>query len=206
MGDSEWIEVRRKKQGSVFTRLKFPQQSMADDLAKISFSVYVSNFPSHLTVRELWNICGKKGTLADLRLHANMARYNRKAVVKHSQVPPKVSPLKDVTARNVSSSNKDTSFAKVVKNSLSNCGNDSSGASEINIPSTTLTHDTPTDFPMALLGCFKDFRSIANTHTMCSNEGFLDVDIKYLGGLWVLYNFTSKDVRDKFLNHQVVNS
>ncbi|GJR74302.1 RNA-directed DNA polymerase, eukaryota, reverse transcriptase zinc-binding domain protein [Tanacetum coccineum] len=227
MGDIEWIEVRRKKQGSVFNRLKFPQQSMADDLAKISFSVYVSNLPSHLTVREIWNICGKKGTLADvfiakhknklgqmfgfcrfikvtnsetlinslnniwigkLHLHANIARYDRKAVVKRSQVPLKVSPLKDVTARNVSSSNTTTSFAKVVKNSLSNCGNDSSGASEINIPSISLTHDTPTDFLMELFGCFKDFRSIANTRTMCSNEGFLDVDIKYLGGLWLWHD------------------
>nr|GEZ46144.1 RNA-directed DNA polymerase, eukaryota, reverse transcriptase zinc-binding domain protein [Tanacetum cinerariifolium] len=35
-------------------------------IAKISLSVYVSNFPSHLTVWELWNICGKKGTIADV--------------------------------------------------------------------------------------------------------------------------------------------
>ena len=59
------VKVRRKK-GSVFNRLTPPQKSLADDLVKVSFSVYISNFPSHLTVRELWNICGKKGTLADV--------------------------------------------------------------------------------------------------------------------------------------------
>nr|GFA50999.1 RNA-directed DNA polymerase, eukaryota [Tanacetum cinerariifolium] len=37
-----------------------------DELAKISLSVYVANFPSHLTVRELWNICGRVGNVADV--------------------------------------------------------------------------------------------------------------------------------------------
>ncbi|GKF65986.1 RNA-directed DNA polymerase, eukaryota, partial [Tanacetum coccineum] len=68
MGVEDWQEVKRKNRRSVFHRLKFPNTgaSKADDLAKISLSVYVSNFPSHLSVRELWNICGKAGTLADV--------------------------------------------------------------------------------------------------------------------------------------------
>ncbi|GJT47588.1 putative RNA-directed DNA polymerase, eukaryota, reverse transcriptase zinc-binding domain protein [Tanacetum coccineum] len=144
--------------------------------------------------------------IGKLRLHANPAKYDRKAVAKRPHVPPKDRPLNDVTARNGSSFMKTTSFAKVVKNSQSNRGDDSSGASEINKPSLSLTYDSPTDFPLALIGCFKDFRSIANTHTMCSNEGFVGVDFKYLGGLWVLFDFTSKDARDNFLKHQVVNS
>ncbi|GKD65806.1 reverse transcriptase domain, reverse transcriptase zinc-binding domain protein, partial [Tanacetum coccineum] len=123
MGDSEWQEVTRKKRRSVFERLNVPHNLKynMEDLAKISSTVYVSNFPFHLTVRELWQICGKKGTLVDvyiakhknklgqmfafcrfitvsnqevlinslsniwigkLRLHANMARFDRKAGVK----------------------------------------------------------------------------------------------------------------------------
>nr|GEV76473.1 putative RNA-directed DNA polymerase, eukaryota, reverse transcriptase zinc-binding domain protein [Tanacetum cinerariifolium] len=66
MGDDDWIEVRRKNHGSVFNKLSPPIKSSADDLAKVSTLVYISNFPSHLTVRELWNICEKKGTLADV--------------------------------------------------------------------------------------------------------------------------------------------
>nr|GEX53455.1 RNA-directed DNA polymerase, eukaryota, reverse transcriptase zinc-binding domain protein [Tanacetum cinerariifolium] len=119
MGELDWQEVTRKKRGSVFQRLQFPRSdpSFADDLSRISLSVYVSNFSSHLTVRELWNIYGKVGTLVDvyianhknklgqmfsfcrfikvqnsetlirslsnvwigkLRLHANVARFDRK--------------------------------------------------------------------------------------------------------------------------------
>ena len=61
MGDSDWQVVTRKNRRSVFERLKpsQSQRSNVDDLAKISLSVYVSHFPSHLTERELWNICGK---------------------------------------------------------------------------------------------------------------------------------------------------
>ncbi|GJY15022.1 hypothetical protein Tco_0385444 [Tanacetum coccineum] len=64
--------------------------------------------------------------------------------------------------------------------------------------------DKPNDLLVALLGCYKDFRAIANTRNMCRNEGFLNIDFKYLGGLWVLFDFKSLDARDKFLNHKVI--
>ena len=125
MGDSDWKFVNRKNRRSVFERLKpsQTQKSNVDDLSRFSLSVYVSNFPSHLTERELWNICGKVGTLVDvyiakrknqfgqmfafcrfikvsnpkslidslsnvwigkLRLHANVARFDRNSIVKPS--------------------------------------------------------------------------------------------------------------------------
>nr|GFA51438.1 RNA-directed DNA polymerase, eukaryota [Tanacetum cinerariifolium] len=96
--------------------------------SKLSLSVYVANFPYHLTVRKLWNICGKMGTLVDvyiakrknhlvkmfafcryikvsdsktlidslsdvwigkLRLHANVARFDRNGVSKLSHAGEK---------------------------------------------------------------------------------------------------------------------
>ncbi|PWA72044.1 hypothetical protein CTI12_AA274020 [Artemisia annua] len=184
MGDNEWIQVRRKNPKSVFNRLKFPDyRSMANDLSKISTSVYVSNFPSHLTV----------------------PRFDRKAVEGQSNGPPKDRTPKDVpsTKINASSSHKAASYANVAKNSP---GTGSNLVSESSTPSIPITLDTPIDFPLALIGCFKDFRSIANTRTICSSEGFLDVDFKYLGGLWVLFDFNSKEARDKFHNHKGVNT
>ncbi|GJT25808.1 RNA-directed DNA polymerase, eukaryota [Tanacetum coccineum] len=68
MANSDWNVVNRRNRRSVFERLNPPhsQESNVDELAKLSLSVYVANFPSHLTVRELWNICGKMGTLVDV--------------------------------------------------------------------------------------------------------------------------------------------
>ncbi|GJY14799.1 RNA-directed DNA polymerase, eukaryota, reverse transcriptase zinc-binding domain protein [Tanacetum coccineum] len=59
---------------------------------------------------------------------------------------------------------------------------------------------------LVILGCHKDFRSIANSRIICKNEGFSGVDIKYLGGLWVLFVFKDKHVKDMFINHEGIQS
>ncbi|GJX76533.1 reverse transcriptase domain, reverse transcriptase zinc-binding domain protein [Tanacetum coccineum] len=127
MEDSEWREVTRKKRRSVFERLG--NSSYRDAFyGNNTIAVYVSNFPSHLTVRELWNIRGKKGKIVDvyiakhknklgqmftfcrftgienketlidslkdvwigrLRLHANIARFDRKESSRSYQADDK---------------------------------------------------------------------------------------------------------------------
>ncbi|GKB13345.1 reverse transcriptase domain, reverse transcriptase zinc-binding domain protein [Tanacetum coccineum] len=212
MGDGEWKEVSRKKKGLVFQRLQYPQSkaSLADDLAKISLTVYVSNFPSRITQHEFWNICGKHGTLVSdaeslisllskvwigkLRLHANVARYERKvngdsshgvrkALGNSSHVGVKVDPK----------------GVKMIILALF----------QTRLPRTLMLpnllcvqEDISNDFPLVLLGCYKDFRSIANTQFIGHSKGFLDVEFKYFGGLWVLFEMKSLDAKNKFLNHK----
>ncbi|GJR20986.1 hypothetical protein Tco_0969513 [Tanacetum coccineum] len=64
--DEEGIRSPRNRR-SVFERLNPPHslKSNVDELAKLSLSVYVANFPSHLTVRELWNILLEIGRVCD---------------------------------------------------------------------------------------------------------------------------------------------
>nr|GEY36777.1 RNA-directed DNA polymerase, eukaryota, reverse transcriptase zinc-binding domain protein [Tanacetum cinerariifolium] len=69
----------------------------------------------------------------------------------------------------------------------------------INIPMSSSQ-----DFPLAVLGCYKDFCSIANVHSLCHSEGFLDVSFKYLGGLWLLFEFNSLEARNSFLKHDEI--
>nr|GEW86342.1 hypothetical protein [Tanacetum cinerariifolium] len=201
----------QKKHRSMFQRLKFPkgQKSLVDDLAKIYLTVYVSNFPSNLMVRELWNICGKMWTLVDvyiakhknklgkmfafcryinlsnsetlidslsnvwtgkLRLHANVARFDRKMVVKPSHVGVRVNNL---------DANKDTQSCKASlsgegKMKLSKIDQEES---EGNISLITLKHDQQNVFPLAILYCYKDFRYIGNTRSLCQTEGFIEVEL-----------------------------
>nr|GEY84947.1 hypothetical protein [Tanacetum cinerariifolium] len=243
MGDDDWIEVRRKNRGLVFNRLSHTIKSSADDLAKVSTSVYISNFPSHLTLRELWNICGKKGMLADvfianhknkmgpmfgfcrfikvncsntlisslnnirigkMRLQANKARFGRKSVGKHSHVTPKPTGKKGPTTWHDPPSNA-ASYANVTI-SAPNHGGNNAKPNETRIHGISISRDVLFDFPLDLLGCYNDFRSIANTRSMCCVEGFFDVDFKYLGGMWVLFDFKSEDVRDKFLSNKSIHS
>ncbi|GJX52599.1 retrovirus-related pol polyprotein from transposon TNT 1-94, partial [Tanacetum coccineum] len=58
----------------------------------------------------------------------------------------------------------------------------------------------------SLSGEGKDFCSIGNTRSLCQTKGFMEVEFKYLGGLWVLFEFLSTDARDKFLKHKGVMS
>ncbi|GJX99048.1 reverse transcriptase domain, reverse transcriptase zinc-binding domain protein, partial [Tanacetum coccineum] len=226
MGDSDWHVVSRKNRRSVFERLNpsQSQRSNSDDLAKISLSVYVSNFPSHPTERELWNICGKVGTIVDVYIakrknqlnqmfaFCRYIKFDRKAVVKPSHVGGKVEPLvankAHASDQKHSCSNKMNSYAYVAKaasveskggtNVVNDDGEDSNLVLELQSAGTN-------DFPLAILGCYKDFRSMANTLTLCRSEGFIDVDIKYLGGLWILFYFNSMEVRDKFLNNEGIS-
>ena len=59
---------------------------------------------------------------------------------------------------------------------------------------------------LVVVGYFKDFRSIVNSKIIYSNEGFQGVDTKYIGGLWVMFEFNDKNVRDKFLIHEGILS
>ncbi|GKA82971.1 reverse transcriptase domain, reverse transcriptase zinc-binding domain protein [Tanacetum coccineum] len=259
MSDSEWQKVTRKNRRSVFERLKpsQSQKSNVDELAKISLSVYVSNFPSHLTVRELWNICGKMGTLVDvyiakrknklgqmfafcryikvtnsnalidslsnvwigkLRLHANVARFDRNATVKSPHANVKADAPKVANSNRIFSSSNANSYAFVAKKSFDD---DKRGHVTVNVErgdkesnrehvgensEIILSQKGNCGVVLAVVGCFKDFRSIVNAKIICRNEGFQGVETKYLGGLWVMFEFNDKDVRDKFLNHEGILS
>nr|GFA04920.1 zinc finger, CCHC-type [Tanacetum cinerariifolium] len=73
-------------------------------------------------------------------------------------------------------------------------------------PTVSVSPEDNSILELAILGCHKDFRSIANSRIICRSEGFSGVDIKYLGGLWVLFVFKDKHVRDKFINHKGIHS
>ncbi|PWA72841.1 hypothetical protein CTI12_AA072720 [Artemisia annua] len=224
-----------KRQSKPFSdlpfRMEFPnsKRSVMDDLARISLSVYVANFPSHLTIRELRNICGKAGTLVDvyiakhknalgqmfgfcrfikLRLYACIAKHDRKLGCKSSftrvQNAKPVAPVasKSMPVPNASLASSYVNVAKGQSKGEAKAFNSAHEGSGSHIPSIILSQDTSNEFLLGLLRCFKDFRAIANTKNMCHNEGFLNVDFKYLGGLWVLFDFDSEEARNKFLSHK----
>ena len=237
IGQNAWHTITGRKKNSVFNRLGFHGAKSADqtNLERIVCTMYVANFPSHFSVRELWNTCSRAGTVADvfiaksrnklgqmfafvrymngdpaaiakslctirigeLWLHANPARHPRQPIikqVKHDRPLP-VPPLfgKPVVVGS-------KSYAKVVQG---DSDKKEPLIREDSSPSVILTDEDVRDnaYPFALLGCYKDFRAIANTRSICQGEGFRDVQPVYLGGLWVLLDFVSLEARDKFLNH-----
>nr|GEY87464.1 RNA-directed DNA polymerase, eukaryota, nucleotide-binding alpha-beta plait domain protein [Tanacetum cinerariifolium] len=59
---------------------------------------------------------------------------------------------------------------------------------------------------MSLMGRAKDVSAIPNLPCIISKEGFQNVKLSYLGGMWVLFEFDSLTSKDKFLNHSGIGS
>nr|GEX44447.1 nucleotide-binding alpha-beta plait domain-containing protein [Tanacetum cinerariifolium] len=62
------------------------------------------------------------------------------------------------------------------------------------------------DYSYCLLGKVKEFSSLSNLKTVLVCEGFENVKIRYLGGFWVMFEFTTKEVKKKFQSCTTISS
>ncbi|GKE82347.1 hypothetical protein Tco_1552347 [Tanacetum coccineum] len=143
--------------------------------------------------------------IGKLRLHTNIARFNRKEGVKHVHADVKRQVLYDYKPIEHSDVNS-KSYANRVKSQHTEDRKVNEGEPVIESPSIMLYQEASSGLSLALIGCYKDFRAIGNSRITCRNEGFVGVETKYLGGLWVLFEFYYRDTRDRFLKHEGVLS
>ncbi|PWA53447.1 hypothetical protein CTI12_AA444650 [Artemisia annua] len=137
------------------------------------------------------------------RLHANVARFSR-PVVNSSKSNGHTTEKVRINSVRVNSSsvsrNKHSDYAQAVK-----------GQAQIDVDShPVLVLDescvNQKEFSHCLNGKVKEFGSLTNLKMVLCNEGFNDVDIRYLGGLWVMFVFKSIDVKEKFSECVAINS
>ncbi|GJQ96935.1 RNA-directed DNA polymerase, eukaryota, reverse transcriptase zinc-binding domain protein [Tanacetum coccineum] len=216
MGSDDWQNVTSKKH----------RRSKEDDVLNISKSVYVTNFPDSTSARDLWKVCSAYGTVVDVfipfkkskagkrfafvrfikvfnldrlvenlctiwigrfHLFANHVRFDRPQKPNHS--PPKV----PTTAHK-------NSFAAVLKDS---------NVKEASVEPAIVLDDScikEFDFNLSLMGKVNEVPTIPNLPVLIAKEGFLNVKIKYLGGMWLLFDFDSSASKQKFLAHTGVRS
>ncbi|GKA06654.1 RNA-directed DNA polymerase, eukaryota [Tanacetum coccineum] len=62
------------------------------------------------------------------------------------------------------------------------------------------------DLSLSLMGKIKEVPAIPNLPTLIAKEGFQNVKLNYLGGMWVLFTFEAKTTYDKFQAHTGVRS
>ncbi|GJR55439.1 RNA-directed DNA polymerase, eukaryota [Tanacetum coccineum] len=216
MGFDDWQNVTSKKH----------RRSKEDDVLNISKLVYVTNFPDSTSARDLWKVCSAYGTVVDVfipfkkskagkrfafvrfikvfnldrlvenlctiwigrfHLFANHVRFDRPQKPNHS--PPKV-PI--MAHKN--------SFATVLKDS---------NVKEASVEPAIVLDDScikEFDFNLSLMGKVNEVPTIPNLPVLIAKEGFLNVKIKYLGGMWLLFDFDSSASKQKFLAHTGVRS
>ncbi|GKD52849.1 RNA-directed DNA polymerase, eukaryota [Tanacetum coccineum] len=214
MGDNVWHKVTRKK-------------SMEDLTQRISKSVFITNFPDHFSARDLWMVYKGYGTVVDvyipnrkskagkryafvrfirvdnmerlvnnlctvwngrLHMHANVVRFDRPA-------KPTNRPIRTETPAV-------TTYASVHKGIKPN------NTPVVSIPSMVLddSHIVHRDLSFHVMGEAKQFMSIQKLPTILSKEGFSNVKLTYLGGLWVMMEFSYLITKEKFLHHVEVAS
>ncbi|GJV01598.1 RNA-directed DNA polymerase, eukaryota [Tanacetum coccineum] len=189
---NEWQEVTKKNSKSVFQRLKFP--SKEDQTQKISKSVFVTNFPDHFSARDLWNV---------FRLHANVVRFHRESKPTDFQPNKVPNPNMTYVASDKNMGTKNRSFASVL-----NVGSSIPSKATETSPAIGLDDDCliKRDYSCSLTGKIKDINALPNLYEILSNEGFKNVKLTHLGGLWVLLDTDSIETKKKVFNHVGVGS
>nr|GEY76334.1 nucleotide-binding alpha-beta plait domain-containing protein [Tanacetum cinerariifolium] len=62
------------------------------------------------------------------------------------------------------------------------------------------------DFSTCLMGKVKEFSSLTNLEVVLGNEGFDNIKLKYMGGYWVMIEFQSEELKDKFKENVSIRS
>nr|GEU46190.1 hypothetical protein [Tanacetum cinerariifolium] len=183
MGDNEWIKVSRKKPQSVFQRLKFPSNkaSMVDDLEKISLSVYASNFTSY----------SKAGTLADVYIANRKNNLGQMfafcCFIKVLNAESLIASMSNVRIGKLRLHSNVARFQRFTKKVIPQADN-------VKVAPVAASH-IPKVSPCS------NSHSYANVAKSTGAKSSKDVNE---WSDYVLFEFTSGDVRNKFLNHKGV--
>ncbi|GJT04037.1 RNA-directed DNA polymerase, eukaryota [Tanacetum coccineum] len=207
-----------------------------DDVNRISISIYITNFPENFSAKELFQSCKQYGHVVDsfiprkrtkkgkrfgfvrfinvfnvdrlvnnlctiwvgqFKLHANKARFQRATLNKGQGADHK--KVANSSRPNSGDSGSSNSYVNAVKNHKS-VDHDS--------PAIVLDEDCALskDLSSSLMGRIKEFASLTNLKNALMNEGFVDLNVSYLGELWVLLEFSSVKSKEAFRDNVGVSS
>ncbi|GJS79466.1 RNA-directed DNA polymerase, eukaryota [Tanacetum coccineum] len=143
--------------------------------------------------------------IGKFKLHVNIARFNRPMLNKGSHSfnsNANVKPVSDASFKKVGSG-PSSSYIQAAKVGIPSL----SGAKALK-PALVLddSYAHETDHTLSLVGKLKEFGSLLNLNKILVEEGFPDIIIRYMGGLWVILHFSSKTSKDNFMLHVGVNS
>ncbi|GJZ60775.1 RNA-directed DNA polymerase, eukaryota [Tanacetum coccineum] len=160
-------------------------RSKEDQIQSISQSIFVTNFPDHVTARDLWKVCKDYGVVVD-------------AFIPYKKSKTKCKPSAPSHPTNANERNLPSSYVSILK-----WGKMNNAISYQVLPSLILDDSciSNRDFSFSLLGKVKDITDMPILYVILENEGFQNLPLTYLGGLWVLIETVSISAEEKLLNH-----
>ncbi|GJV68191.1 nucleotide-binding alpha-beta plait domain-containing protein [Tanacetum coccineum] len=141
-----------------------------------------------------------------LKLHANIARFQRKPLNQNSSQTYKIQTnkhgQKDVSIMKAANGFAG-SFAHAVKKGTKSHYEEVESQPALVLDESCLNQS---DMSTALMGKVKTFDSLSNLKPVLAKEGFDEITLKYMGGLWVLIDFQTITTNDKFMANTSVVS
>nr|GEW74671.1 hypothetical protein [Tanacetum cinerariifolium] len=162
------------------------------------------NFSDGCTARDLWKACNEYDTVVDVFIPAKKSKAGKRFVfVRFIKVRFARPPRADQSShppKHVASGS--PSFVSAVKGPTVPFPYASSSPVLVLDDSCEANRDLDN----CVMGEVKRFSSINNLRVLLSNKGFNNVKLAYLGGLWVMIDLHSSQVKAKFMSHVGVAS
>ncbi|GJR41814.1 RNA-directed DNA polymerase, eukaryota [Tanacetum coccineum] len=140
------------------------------------------------------------------RLHVNIARFQRKPLNQNSSQTSKIQTnkqgQKDVSIMKAANGFAG-SFAHAVKKGTKSHYEEVESQPALVLDETCLNQS---DMSTSLMGKVKTFNSLSNLKPVLAKEGFDEIKLKYMGGLWVLIDFQTITTKEKFMANTSVVS
>ncbi|GJW75401.1 RNA-directed DNA polymerase, eukaryota [Tanacetum coccineum] len=178
-----YIPNRRSKSGKRFGFMRFIKVFDVERLISNLCTIWVGRF----------------------KLHANVARFLREPMNKQKD---KVNANGMSKVNVVSRKNGDGS--KRFVNSYVHAVTGYQGNKEPmdNIPTMVLDETclNNEEYSLSLLGKVKEFASLTNLKLVLAKEGFSSIEIKYMGGFWVMIVFQNEETKNRFQSNVAVGS
>ncbi|CAH1421164.1 unnamed protein product [Lactuca virosa] len=173
------------------------------EIERLSATFFVTNFPNNLNEKDLWKMFDENAKVGNYHLFVSLARFKR----DHKNIP-KPTGDNQVHEPGKKRNNHGIGAEQVHRNSYANILRGSNGEKKQEKAKTTKIISlaagdfmTIDDSTKIVLGKVKDASIIPQLYSLCSVEGFEEVEIKYVGGRWVWFQFMASTTCVLFKQH-----
>nr|GEW51118.1 RNA-directed DNA polymerase, eukaryota [Tanacetum cinerariifolium] len=185
------------------------QRTKEEDVEKISTSVFITNFPDSFSAKELFKTCSQYGNVVDSYIPNKRFKTGKRFGFVRFHKVVTVERLKFEENRTNLNENNNVKRVNDFAKSFSNIvkGGTQYMKGECSQPALVLddTCFRNQDFSLSLISKLKVFGSLPNLKKILEEEGFSDINIRYKGGFWVMFQFLTKAARESFKSHVGVN-
>ncbi|GKA51774.1 nucleotide-binding alpha-beta plait domain-containing protein [Tanacetum coccineum] len=151
------------------------ERSKEDEVHKISTSLFVTNFPHQFNAKDLWNTCKNYGTMVDAYIPNTRSKAGKRfGFVRFIKI---------------------FDTERLVNNLCTSLNTEMESKPALVLDSTCVNQR---DYSNFLMSKVKDIASLTNLKVVLGKEGFENIELKYMGGYWIMLEFQSKEAKQMF--------